>query len=319
MILFRETERSKGISRFLAPRSRAGDSFSITVYHSSACARGWGIAAVLLGVLTLFLVAVVARWRINRNNELLPAALLGMQAGDILKELNAALPDGLFRPEKKQKLGDETRKELNGFERETERKLTPYLSPILPNAAAAEQQRLDNYKAKVQEQSQKLEVLRAIVEKGFIEIRKRWGTMSSPVDAQIKSFEDATGQIDGLDNANKSLADTTVEINSILTALDKTVHTTAPAGAAPEAPTPLEHLRISTSRWSWLVWLVWIAVTVFAGAVALVFSDPGFGVCLDYAKCFVWGLGLPLAGQQLTQLTGTSVGSSIGVTIPKAS
>jgi len=50
----------------------------------------------------------------------------------------------------------------------------------------------------------------------------------------------------------------------------------------------------------------------------LVFSNLGFGVPMDYVYCFFWGLGLPSAGQQLTQMAAGSVTTALRVTIPAA-
>jgi hypothetical protein len=63
-------------------------------------------------------------------------------------------------------------------------------------------------------------------------------------------------------------------------------------------------------------WILWAIISATVGYLAAV-NVAGFGVMADYLKAFLWGLGLQTAGTQLQTLTPTSIGSTIGVSIPK--
>jgi hypothetical protein len=43
-----------------------------------------------------------------------------------------------------------------------------------------------------------------------------------------------------------------------------------------------------------------VLLTVVSGALVLITPKMGFGIAQDYFFCFLWGFGLPIAGQQLT-------------------
>jgi hypothetical protein len=49
----------------------------------------------------------------------------------------------------------------------------------------------------------------------------------------------------------------------------------------------------------------------------LVTTNYSFGIGLDYFKCFFWGLGIQIAGQQLQQLTPASVATTLNISMPK--
>jgi hypothetical protein len=87
--------------------------------------------------------------------------------------------------------------------------------------------------------------------------------------------------------------------------------TTAPALSFERLSLQLTHVEVS-------VWLVWLLVTCVSGSAALVFSNLGFGAPLDYVLCFLWGFGLPAAGQQLTQTSAGSASQALGVSVLKA-
>jgi hypothetical protein len=70
----------------------------------------------------------------------------------------------------------------------------------------------------------------------------------------------------------------------------------------------------STNRLAWYVYLLLVSV---AGIAMLIIKAPGFGTSLDFVFCFFWGFGLPTALDKLQQLTPSSVGSALAISIPK--
>jgi hypothetical protein len=79
----------------------------------------------------------------------------------------------------------------------------------------------------------------------------------------------------------------------------------------------LQQLRVELQRLSIAMWVVWAFVTWIGGVGLLVMSNYGFGVGLDYIKCFLWGLGVQVAGQQFQQLAPSSVTTAFNVSVPK--
>ena len=67
------------------------------------------------------------------------------------------------------------------------------------------------------------------------------------------------------------------------------------------------------------VWFLWAVLTLITGFAALILTNPAFGVPADYVKCFLWGIGVQMAGQQLQQLGPGSISTALGVSIPKTS
>jgi hypothetical protein len=63
-------------------------------------------------------------------------------------------------------------------------------------------------------------------------------------------------------------------------------------------------------------WGIAMIVTIVAGYAAVVASKHGFGTEFDLLKCFFWGLGGQVAGQQLSQLTPASITSTLGIKAP---
>lgn len=54
------------------------------------------------------------------------------------------------------------------------------------------------------------------------------------------------------------------------------------------------------------------------GVYVLIANDPNFGEPKDLLLCFLWGFGLPTAGQGLANVTAPAVAQSLGVTLTRA-
>jgi hypothetical protein len=89
------------------------------------------------------------------------------------------------------------------------------------------------------------------------------------------------------------------------------------AGAGPELSS--RQIVFRQTAISLTAWGVWGLITILVGVLAMVVTNPGFGTTLDLFKCLLWGLGVQIAGQQLQQLTPSSVSSSLTLTMPRAS
>lgn len=135
----------------------------------------------------------------------------------------------------------------------------------------------------------------------------------------LKNLDDAAVEVNKPDEARSKLREI---INGIETGLAKTMEQDAVQGLdsrlafVPSFPTTKE-LRLESRRLSIAVWLIWGAVTVVTGVAALVLTSQGFGSAFDYIKCFLWGLSIQAAGQQLQQLTPSSVTTSLKLPVSK--
>ena len=67
-----------------------------------------------------------------------------------------------------------------------------------------------------------------------------------------------------------------------------------------------------------LVWGVLGTLATALGAYVVVFSNPGFGLMVDFLFCLFWGFGLPIGAQQLAQASIANVGSALGVPVLKS-
>jgi hypothetical protein len=64
-------------------------------------------------------------------------------------------------------------------------------------------------------------------------------------------------------------------------------------------------------------WIVWGLLTILVGYIILVASSPGFGGFLDFARCLLWGFGIPVAGQSLQQLSGATLNTQLGISLTR--
>jgi hypothetical protein len=90
----------------------------------------------------------------------------------------------------------------------------------------------------------------------------------------------------------------------------------ARATAEPTRP-PAEQLIVRLQTISAGVWLLFAIVTTVLGYVVVVAPVFGFGSSVDYAKAFLWGLGVQTAGQALQSLTPGTVTTAFGIQMPK--
>jgi hypothetical protein len=91
------------------------------------------------------------------------------------------------------------------------------------------------------------------------------------------------------------------------------------AAAAEDAVTlpQVREVQVAFQRTNAAIWLLWALVTWVTGIVALIATNYAFGAGLDYYKCFLWGIGVQVAGNQLQQLTPASVSTAFSISTPK--
>jgi hypothetical protein len=264
-----------------AAEKRDAAAVNMVVYATSTSARAIGALFLALGCLLAFFVRALLPTKVSRNLALLSAALLREEAGRLL-----TLIDNMQAPKTRSRLTELQRK----LDEDSLGTLIPSATPTVfgpANDTAAFKKLLDDSSAT-------LAKLYVVVVQGF--------QMAGGNAAVITTIDD--------------LAFDSQTLDQLKAAVDAAIPRPAGAPAAVAAPLPRSRelrLKIDTSN-RHLIW-VWMALTFAIGFVMLILNDPGFGVPIDYLYCLVWGIGLPVVGQQLT---GASAGSALGVTFPPA-
>jgi hypothetical protein len=294
-----------------------GQKLTMNVWVSSLWHQGFGVLAILAGVLLNLVVSVGLRNRANRNQLLKPVALLHEGLDRVEAALGQIyLPPGIDKSRVSARLADQ-RRALNPTVLESNGLPSEIASPWPAGSTT-----LEMYRQHVQAVSDWLGAIEIVVVDGFAGVQQRW----SRANAAGKTLElmQALDEIQSLmsgTEAPKADAMRTA-VGAALAKFDRTlfVHEAdregvqQPAQAQSEVRTP-EQLRVETGILSVAGWSILALVTTLVGAYVLVWSpgSAGFGTPLDYLLCFAWGIGLATAGQQLSQATTSTVASSFGI------
>jgi hypothetical protein len=258
--------------------------------------------------------------RLNRAQALLPAKLLAERVHGLQEILNNA-------PERiSSSLYSRSAKRLDGLKRdlsESQLDANNYLPRSLPLPIRGMEPNVTAYKQLLADADARLVHLDLIINKGFGAVWKRIPPAANQAaDAAIDKAMDKLDQKS--DEGSMSTTPQTVDfIRDTISALDTDLAKALPA-APPSAPLPVdiqprsfEQLVVEIRHLSSVVWLVFGGLATALGAYILVVSNLGFGVPSDYFVCLFWGFGLPVGGQQLLQSTVGSVGTALGVSVPK--
>ncbi len=294
---------------------------AITLYKTASGPRFFGVVAILLGVVLAWTATSFARTRLARDQALLPAAFLSSQLTGLQKVI-AGAPS----PYHDKVIATESKiEELLNLLKEAYLDGRNFLPPRFPDPTGRTTVDGAGYTAHINKISDAVALLTLIVRTGFVQVWAQWQKgMPSGGEADIG---DAVRDIDALSTESPSptLDSARQRISVRLKDLDAKLHpkkeslrqtdsntppTTAPALSFERLSFQLTHIEVS-------VWLVWLLVTCVSGSAALVFSNLGFGAPLDYVLCFLWGFGLPAAGQQLLQISASSVSQALGVSVLK--
>jgi hypothetical protein len=181
-----------------------------------------------------------------------------------------------------------------------------------------------DYQAFLTIASQKVEDLDIIVSEGLQLLAKRWNANLSAQD--LADLQTAFGTIDQLSNTLPILPQTLRgQVNDALTTLNAAHAARAQAlGVQPQViplATPGEKsfiaVRLEVQSITVLFWLIWGLLSVVVGATVLILPVPGFGSIADFVRCFLWGFGLPVAGNSIQNLTVGSLNTQLGVSVTR--
>jgi hypothetical protein len=185
----------------------------------------------------------------------------------------------------------------------------------------------DDYKQFLAQAAARIALLTLIVEDGLVEVWRKLPTaLTDPAKQAIRAASQAL-DLKGAEDPPPASRDAINFIQSTLKTLDDSLRVAQPPPPDQPEPPPraaimppsFEQLSIEIRDLSGIAWLVFGGLAVAVGAYVLIISNLGFGVPSDYFVCLFWGFGLPVGGQQLAQSTVGSVGSILGISLPKTS
>jgi hypothetical protein len=189
-----------------------------------------------------------------------------------------------------------------------------FIPAAIPNPLRSAVDRTADYRAYLDGLGARLTALE-LIRSGMKRALASWSTNAEVQGAVRKALA-------AIDAAAQNLADPNQvrqQIESALTVLGQELTALAVGGGSPgplSSPSTVD-LRVQVRRLSLATWLIWAIVTWALGYVILISTNYSFGVGSDLFKCFFWGLGLPVAGQQMLQLTPSSISSAFSVSFPK--
>jgi hypothetical protein len=297
---------------------------NLTFYSTDAKHQFWGIVAIGAGVFLAWVVSTYGRSRLNRDQLLLPAAYLRQRIDTYRLPLLHA-PPSVERTSMTNTL-DAMDRLLSALS-ESVLDGKGFLNPALPSPFPSNAPKLGDYKAYLQEQDDWAAVLDTVVRDGFTTAWAQLPANANP--AAVKAVNDCIKDIDSLlpKGAAKApaLVDVGARINSALQKLDadlKTANQAARFGAPPIGEVVIgdrsyEQINVEIQFISAVVWLVAGLMSMAAGSYVLVFMNLGFGVPTDFLVCLFWGFGLPVAGNQLMQMSSASIGTTLGISVTK--
>lgn len=303
-----------------------GETVALTVQVSSP---GWqllGVLVIFIGVVLAWLSTTYLRYRINRNQMLLPALAWSQTAARLRAQLTAlGLPADLSGvagrlAQIEDALGDAA----------LERNQLPPAVP-LPGSTAISSTALDSYRKYLEGVGAWVTAVQIIIEHGLQPLQARRAGLALKSKAHVEALDRTLQSVDGLarsatppvaDPVAQNVAQQLAELDATLARLDAPLAMASVraadvggAGAAAQRPRPtVEQLRLQIASESFAAWGFILATTLMAGSYMLVFKNPGFGTPLDLLEALLWGLGLPAAAQlTATTTTPTTIASTFSV------
>ena len=142
--------------------------------------------------------------------------------------------------------------------------------------------------------------------------------------AELEIVDEAIGRVDALAGSDLGSRD---EIGgSVRSALKEMADKLAPLLAARNvasdaAPATVnygsERLTFQLALVNAGGWFIFAVLSSLLGVYVLIAQDPDFGQPKDLLLCFLWGFGLPTAGQGLASMTAPTVAQSLGVILTR--
>jgi hypothetical protein len=279
----------------------------MTFNSSTRRTRLLGLVAIFAGVFLSLLIGVVLRSIVTNGEAMLPASKLGEIALAHAAKIKDTCKVAERAPKTLQAL-DDIRINLSAKNLRAKRYLRPWIAnPFGTTSASAEE-----LTAYLQEQSDHLTAIGYLIDNGLcvaagvtVDPRK-----PEQLAARDKLFKD----LDALSSLKK-VDELKTRIPPLFEVFKKTSATEGLFNVRGVVPTT-QQLLFRVTVVSAFGWLIVLIVTVVTGYAMLIANDRGFGSIGDLLLCFLWGLGVQTAGQQLTATSSSSVLGSLGFTSP---
>lgn len=276
-----------------------GESAEMSLYVSGRNYRLLGVLAIAVGVVLAWLLTVKIRNRIARIELRKVLDLLESRAASLKEKLIAAFGDAAPNkaPRSFAVLGriDADLTEARGL-----------LPPGLPLPGQAPWANQTAFEALVSAMDGRLDGLSVIVDDGLVPASAIGAPGGDEAVAKIDALADQSGLL--------SLPELTRKVLELLDAArDRPEYAPGPVSARSTASEKYRSEVVLLGAVSWGVILVG---TILAGTAALILPDKDFGRINDYVVCLLWGLGVPVAGGQITSLGADAVRTALSVGRP---
>jgi hypothetical protein len=287
---------------------------NLTVLSSSSQIRLAGFASILVGLIVWLFTGLLLRRQYNRNQLLQPFAEI--------RDTLVALRNSVLKVQGSGIAFKQTLDELTKLEQQlTAKALRDVIPSSLPSLLSNDSGTSAGYQQILSTLTEQVGAQTILVHG----ISTAWGKWNNNPAQQVlvrKALQD-------LDNLDAPVApvsaqlDAQNEVTAILNTLTTGIAALPGAGLAAPArsgatlPTARE-LQIRNQHLNYLAWIVWFVLTLATGYYVMISAYPAFGTVADLWKCFFWGLGIPMVGQQIQQLNPATVTTTLNFSVPKA-
>jgi hypothetical protein len=292
-------------------------SFELTVSSSTPSRRHWGVALIALAVLASACITIL-RHRITRGRALMPA----VQVATWLRDSKAAIEQAERQigqpndPAAPRAELTETKSRIDkDLQNLSENSLIAmgYVPPRVPLAFAAPADKSAEYKQLLTQTATSAAIVAELLTVGLRPLVERW---KAPKD--LAALLVVWRTLDALGRDAQTPAEVRPKAEAAIRTYDGQAGIVQSFATSSNPHTATVNQLIAQEvHANGLLWLGWGVMTVFAGWAAVIAPNAGFGTSLDFVKCVFWGLGLQAVGQQLQQLTPSTVAATFGVTISR--
>jgi len=272
-----------------ADGSTRTESFKLSVLSTSDWARIGGAAAILLGIALGWLLSIFLRNRAVRLQALMQAARLRGEIERLRVRLKA-IEQWYGRP---LEFTSGRLTALEGKLTRDELQAQGYIPGALADAFGT-QTRAAEFPTFIAGIDAVLAGIGVLVTTMAI-IARKWP--QDPPEKAKRAIEELDEAAATVDTATSAAATAKAVLETLRTE-ERVAALEATAEATPEPSLSEVRMHLTaTNSWAWALWAL---LTLSAGIATLIVANYGFGVGMDYVKCFFWGLGIQLAGQQVT-------------------
>lgn len=296
----------------LASREKPdGDVILQSAQFSSFVAKLFGFLLILLGVAIAFVAKVWARAKVERDQALMPVALMRRQLNALKQALEQLKPD-VYRDVPTdlnaaiQTLIDELAENVLDSRQ--------FLPPRVPNPFGFTVD-VAGFKEYLEARNPGIKLLSVLVNEGVVPAAKK--DNGTPADTQA-AVTTAIKNIDALVKTTPDADQALLKVHQILDNLDGTLFPNVlnplVALVPAAANRSFEAIQLEIQSISKAIWVLYGILTAVSGLAFLILNNPGYGVPLDYVFALFWGFGLPTAVQSLAP---GSAASALNISIAK--